>query len=221
MNASLSRFVASLAIAAATLGLSSMPSAQAEVVFGNMGQDGSGAISTTFTTFGPLTNPTRGLALGFSTGAGSTDLLVQAVTIGAFATDSGTQPRTVSIFSNSGSVPDSSLFTSASTNVGDDGKYTFSFANAQLAAGQTYWIVPDFSVTWAWAVSGGNAVAAEQNDSGYEYVGMVERNSAGAWNSAFLNYSVSIQAVPEPSTLVLTAAAVGLGCFGAARRRRA
>jgi hypothetical protein len=223
MHASLSRFVASLAVAAALLGLSSMPAAQAEVVFGNLGPTGAGVLSDSGSDFGPSAGSLKVLAQGFTTGTNPDFLTVQSISMGAFFNVSTTANRTVAIYSNVGGNPGSIVATSNATQVGDKATYTFGFSPVKLVAETSYWVVPQFDADWFWYISDDESQPVAQNSSGYGYLG-TRRSSVditGTWSSTFQPYAVSIQAVPEPSTFVLMATALGLGCVAAIRRRRA
>jgi hypothetical protein len=208
----------SLGIVLATLPLV----ANADVVYGNLGATGTGGLSSTLTDFGPGAATTLALAQGFTTGAESTNLEVQSVTIGAFATSSGNLPRTVSIYSNSSNAPGSVLFTSSPTNVGNNGKYTFSFSGASLSGGTSYWVVPDFSSDWSWILNAEETQPDGLNTSGYSYLGTKRQatSNPGTWVNSFLPYSLSVTAVPEPSTYAMVAAAAGLLGVAKWRRRR-
>lgn len=198
--------------------LSSAAPLRAEVVFGNLGDDGSGSLSDTGTNFGGAAS-TQAIAVGFTTGSDSDFLQLQSVTLGLFATSSGTLQRSVSIFSDASGNPGSSLVTSGTVNVGDDAKYTFPFSNYQLAAGTSYWIVPEGSATWYRAEP--EVSPSGRNESGWSFVAGRSSTvgSAGPWSSAATTFSVSVQAVPEPSTVALALVGVG-GLIGVRLRRR-
>lgn len=195
--------------------------ATAEVVFGNLGATGTGALSSTNTDFGP-TDGTRALAQGFTTGSSNDYLTLQSITLGLF---DNTIPdlRSVSIYSNNAGNPGTSLFTSSSQAVTTTNKYTFTFANSKLNANTTYWIVPEGPASWY--LDAGITNPGEQNGSGYAYAGtrLSTVGTGGPWTSSGLtSYSVSIQAVPEPSTYCLAAIGVGgAGLMGWRRRKGA
>ncbi len=201
-----------------SLFVASAQSVRAEVVFGNLGSDGSGGLSDTGTNFaGAATN--KALAMGFTTGTNPDFLQLQSVTLGLFATSSGTLPRSVSIFSNAAGDPGSAVVTSGVVNVGDDAKYTFSFSNYQLTAGTSYWIVPEGPATWY--LNEGESPPTVQNASGWSFVAGRRSTvgSAGPWLPGGSNLSVSVAAVPEPSTVALGVAGLA-GLAGFRLRRR-
>ena len=215
-----------LALATAVVGLSA---AKAELVYGNLGFDGSTALGSINNDIGPGSG---WLAQGFNTGS-STNLTLQSVTLGLFATSSGSVPITVSIFSGvlsaANVVPDTALFTSDSTNVGDKGKYTFTFGNVLLQTNTSYFVVPGAGVSWYYN-SGSPAAPLGQNGSGYINGGtweITDTNAmapAGIWDVAESpRYALSVYAtysaaVPEPGTW--TAAVLLLGAAGFVRWRK-
>lgn len=191
----------------------------AEVVYGNLGASGDGAIGSTNTDFGPADSNERGIAQGFTSGSSSQYLKISSITLGLFASSSGTVDRTVSIYSNSSGVPGTSLYTSSATAVGDTGKYTFTFSNANLQANTAYWIVPQGPASWYFNTPATNP--GEQNGSGYAFLGTKYLNTSSQWvNPDFTVYSVSVVAVPEPGTTSLLVVA-GLAAAALASRRRA
>jgi hypothetical protein len=203
-----------LCIAAiAALALSSI--AHAAVVFGNLGTSGTGALGTTNTDIGPTID--NYLAQGFT--AASPNLNVTSISFGLFG--DGSIPSTVSIFAdNFGSPAATPLFTSSVTNVGAKGTYAFSFTGANLTNGLNYWVIPQSDVSW-YLNSPGSAPTA-QNSSGYVFTNTLENNGSTGWGTAGSNrYSISVQAVPEPTTYAMAAAAAGLLGLAKLPRRQA
>jgi hypothetical protein len=201
----------------------SAQSVRAEVVFGNLGSTGAGGLngsSTDIVAVATAEGEYSGLAQGFTTGSLTNFLQLQSVVLGLFA-EVGVPARTVSLFSNNGGVPGTQLAVSNAVSVGAQAKYTFSFSNYQLDASTSYWIVPQPDVSWH--LSQPVAVPIERNSSGYTYLGSAQKTfeSGNAWsNPADDNrFSVSVQAVPEPSTVALGIAGVaGLVAFRLRRR---
>lgn len=199
--------------------------ARADVVFGNLNADNSRPLGSTSTDLGDgVPDNPQWLAQGFSTGS-ATLLDLQSVTVGLFGASVGTVPITVSIYGDvSGNPGANPLFTSAATQVGNTDKYTFSFTGATLLANTTYWVVPNEG---SWYFNNGTPAAPiGHNSSGYSYVGGRESLTLGAtpqnatWDIGGSNrYSVSVTAVPEPSTFAL--ASIGLATIvGLEARRR-
>jgi hypothetical protein len=185
--------------------------ATAEVVFGNLGTSGTGAITNTNTDVGP----TAGLDIATSFTTGTSNLNVTSITLGLFG--DGAISTTVDIFADATGEPaPSSLFSSSAVTVGVKGLYTFSFSGATLTANNTYWVIPQADVAWYIA----SAAPVEQNLSGYAFNATSE-NSGSGWLSAGSNrYSISVTAVPEPSTYALAAVGLGVAGFVRARRRK-
>ena len=132
---------------------------RSEVVFGNLGSDGSGGLGGTNTDV----TLTDRLAVGFSTGS-ATNRTLQSVTLGLFYDVSSTSSFSLSIYDDNGSEPGSLVATSTAISIGNTGKYTFAFANDVLQASQTYWIVPEPDLSWY--TNAGFTNPTGQNSSG-------------------------------------------------------
>jgi hypothetical protein len=203
--------------------VASAQSVRAEVVFGNLGNTGSGGLNGSNTDIVAVaTQPGEysGLAQGFTTGSLTQFLKLESVVLGLFA-DSGVSARTVSLFSNNAGVPGTELVVSNAVSVGAQAKYTFGFSSYQLAANTSYWIVPQPDVSWH--LSQPVAAPIGLNSSGYAYLGSAQKTfeSANTWTSPAddTRFSISVQAVPEPSTVALGFAGVA-GLAGFCLRRR-
>jgi hypothetical protein len=223
-----SLFIRSLGVAATLAAVTLCSSnARAEIVFGNLGASGATPLGTTNTDIGTQ-DPVdvNWIAQGFNTGT-SSNLTISAITLGIFGSDSGTIPLTVSIFaSGTGGGPAAlPLYTSSATNVGSTNKYAFNFSNAVLQPSTDYFIVPNGG-SWYWN-TGSPAAPVGQNSSGYSYVSTLESYNQGTtpggpWEAgSSTRYSISVEAVPEPSSLVMAALGIGgLAMFERTRRRR-
>ena len=222
----------SACLAAALVWVSVGANASAGIVFGNLGPTGATALSNTNTDLGTQSNvAVNWIAQGFNTGS-SSQLSLNSVELGLYGIGTGSIPVTVSIFSSVSNSPGSLLYTSASTNVGDVGKYSFSFSGVQLQPNTGYFVVPNDG---AWYQNTGNPGAPiTQNASGYTaletFVSYARGSTpSGPWVTAFSmdesnRYSVSVfssSAVPEidPSG-VASALAVVAGAFSLLERRR-
>jgi hypothetical protein len=199
----------SLAISALAL---SATSARAGVVLSNDFEDPAG-----FTL--NITN-TNSFATGFTTGANASFLDLTGVRL-SLKTSSTSSAPVISIFSNTvtgvGDVPGTLLATLTGpgpiTNTLGAQDFLFT-GNLSLSPNTNYWVVlsasdPTSRYQWEFA----NTTPAEQNSSGYAFIAGRRKINAAAWtdNATASLGMVEIQAVPEPSTLILA----GIGMAGA------
>lgn len=209
----------SLAISALAL---SATSARAGVVFSNDFEDPAG--------FTLNISNTNSFATGFNTGTSSSFLDLKGVKL-SLKTSSTSSIPVVSIFSNTvtgvGNVPGTLLATLTGpgpiTNTLASQDFLFT-GNLSLSANTNYWVVlstTNASSRFQWEFA--NNPPAEANSSGYAALGGRRRINSGSWtNNTTAEFGmVEIQAVPEPSTLILA----GIGMAGAVvvdskRRRR-
>ena len=222
----------SACLAVALVWVSVGANASAGIVFGNLGATGATSLSSTNTDLGTQSNvAVNWIAQGFNTGS-SSQLYLNSVELGMYGIGVGSIPLTVSIFSSVSNAPGSLLYTSASTNVGDVGKYSFSFSGLQLQPNTGYFVVPNDG---AWYLNtGSQAGPIAQNSSGYTALGTFVSYAqgstpSGSWVSFFdagesNRYSVSVlssSSVPEidPSG-VASALALVAGAFSLLERRR-
>lgn len=205
--------------------------ASAGIVFGNLGPTGATPLSSTTTDIGTQSQVALNwIAQGFNTGA-SSQLRLDSIELGLYGIGSGSIPLTVSIFSSVSNAPGSLLYTSATTNVGNIGKYSFSFSGVSLQSNTGYFVVPNGG-SW-YLNTGSQAAPIAQNSSGYTALGTFVSYAqdpipSGPWDTAFdagasTRYSVSVNssAVPEidPSG-VASALAVVAGALSLLERRR-
>jgi hypothetical protein len=207
-------------VSLAAITLMSCGSAQAAVVFGNLGSDGAGAIST---TSGTTLNDITWRAQGFTIGAGVTDLVLAAVTIGFNVSSGGSADVRLDLYSNNTGVPGSSLFNTTKTLAANtlNLPITFDF-NQTLSAATTYWIVAQKTGgdgTLVWRPASPTAAPTTRNASGWTNGGGSTSSDDGVtWVSTGngTSNSISITAVPEPSAFVM----LSLGAIGLVARRR-
>jgi len=220
MHSSLSRSIASLAVSATFFGLGSMPAAQAGVVLGNLGADGStGALSTTNSG---ITAEAK-YAQAFTTPASSPDLLLASITLGAFTSEPESNPFSLQVFRSGTSAPGALFATSTNTQTlgtaSSGALYTWNFDNVQMDPSTTYWIVPPTNLNWNFRSN--FSLPTTQNGSGYLYDGLYFSTDGVAWvTEGGSGLATSVQAVPEPSTYCMALAGLACGGFSMWRRRR-
>jgi len=192
------------------------------VVFGNLNANGEKELGATSTLIGPGAGSEVWIAQGFNTGTSTSTLSIQSISLG-LATLSESTSATVSIYSDNSGSPGSLLFTSSAVAVTGTTqvRYDFPFSGANLTANTGYWAIPSAGVQWFQvAAAGGTPIGL--NGSSYSGLGAIESDTTaivpGEWFSSSARYSISVQAVPEPSTYAL--AALGLGAAGIVRARR-
>jgi len=198
----------------------SVAPAHAAVVFGNLGASGTGSLGGTNTDYGPSDTGELALAQGFTVGAASTDLDVQSISVGLFATSSGSTPLTVAIYSNVSNAPGSVLYTSGTVDVGNTGIYTFPFSGASLSPSTGYWIVPQGAASWY--LNSDDTAPTGLNSSGYTFINTRRNSPSVGWTTPSPNlssYSVSVVAVPEPPAIVLSGIGLASAMYVMRRRR--
>lgn len=215
------RLVAVLAILA--IGSASVATAApiTDIVFGNLGASGTNALSNVNNDI----TTTDLVAVPFTTGSGaSTPLVLQSISLGLFYDTFATGTFSLSIYQNNAGVPSPTVaYTSVPQAIGNTGLYSFSFGNAVLSPNTTYWIQPSPGLSWYTPNNSLTPVA--YNSSGYSWPGngLVSFDSGATWGTdeQIFNarYSFSVSAVPEPSTVALAAAGLGLAGLLWFRRR--
>ena len=192
--------------------------AHAGVVFGNLGSSGTDGLGGTNTDYGPIDTSELALAQGFSVGASSTDLSVQSVSLGLFATPTAT--LAVGIYSDNAGSPGSLLYTSSGVSVGTNTVYTFPFSGVSLSPSTNYWIVPEGPASWY--LNSADTSPTEQNSSGYAFISTKRNSPSTGWTTPSPNlnsYSVSVVAVPEPPAIVLSGIGLASAMYAFRRRR--
>lgn len=216
--------------------LSLVPSvAKAGVVFGNLGSSGTSPSSVGGTgwtvTSGELA------AVGFNTGTATFGTLtVNSITLGLAGVPVPSQ--SVSIYASTGSgtaaqPTGAALFTTTIAPTNPVGSlWTFSFSansqqGAQLAASTNYWVVLNYvgsNIGWnQGSPFNQTTTPGVQNSSTYSSISGFTRSTYDnrvTWDTGFATQrlSVSINAVPEPSTYAM--AGIGAGILGLFRLRR-
>ena len=201
-------------------------SAQADIVFGNLGADGAAA-----------TGPTGGRniatgswsAIGFTTAAAAFDLNTVSF---AFST-LGNTTIVMDLYSNSGGNP-GSFITRLGTEVIPLGtSYTnqrIDFTpNYGLSASTSYWLVGRATAGngGTWIKNTANTIAGDQNSSGWTALGVKQTSTSGAgWatstgNASYISLSVDASnPIPEPGTWAAMAIFAGGAAYAGWRRRQ-
>ena len=193
---------------------SSASTANADTGYGNLGADGTGSLGDNYAQrdFFNL-----GAFQQFRTGSNTAFLTLESIHLGLSEGNPAGVNRTVGVYQwDTGPFATTPvlLATSNPTLVLGKGVYQFSFnpeTPVTLAASTTYWISPAFGSSSRWYQNAAATAPTAFNDSGYEFLG-AGRYSSMAWptNSSDQGLSLSINAVPEPSTSAMALAGLGL-----------
>jgi hypothetical protein len=205
-------------------------SAQAAIVFGNLGNAGSGALGTANRTI----TGNAWSAVGF-TPAGL-DLMLNTATLGLAVGGGGSATIRLDLYTGV-SAPDtaSSFFNTSLTLPANTTaqKISFDLSGTTLNAGTTYWLglrktsVGGGNVTWLTPFGATPPLPTGLNGSGWANVGAntIQRttNSGGAWNataSPVLSLSIDASPIPEPGTWAAMAIFAGGAAYAGWRRRQ-
>jgi hypothetical protein len=200
-------------------------SAQAAIVFGNLGADGDGAIAT---SGGQTVTRTAWSAVGFK--PDGVNLLLNSATLGLFTLPtSGSTTAKLSLYSGD-SAPSVNLFSTSQTLPQNTLNQPITFTlNQALTAGSTYWLVLERAsgnnLTWR-PTEGSPVLPTEQNSSGWANLAastyLRTANSGTAWNETTSRFSISLDAspIPEPGTWAAMAIFAGGAAYAGWRRRQ-
>lgn len=168
------------------------------LVYGNLGASGTNSIGSASQDINGTSSPIyKTLGQGFTTG--SSLLTIEKAELGIFVSPPG-QSRTVSIWTDSSGTPGTKTFTSSAVNV-TDGKMSFPFTGAALAANTSYWIIPDTQSgdTLSWYFN--TTTPTGQNGSGYSFLGTKSLDTSNTWaDYGFQGLSMSLTA-SDPSVI--------------------
>jgi len=220
----------------AALTLLAFPSANAAIVFGNLGAGGSGSLDTASQQI----SATTWLAQGFTTPATGDLLNLNSIVLG-LSVNTGTTDAQVQLFADIGGQPGgAALFTLINTVVGDTPTlYTFTLNSPYLLSnGTTYWIVasdPDPVDQFNWVFNNDEVKPTAYNSSGYLWPAsgtLRTGNSGDDWadrsanTQSFTAFYLNVtdapgpEPIPEPGTWAAAALLVGGAAFMRWRRRQ-
>ena len=200
-----------LALLAATT-LVAFSSAQAAVVYGNLGPNGTISIST---SGGITLTSSAWRAIAFT--PGGSDLLLSTATIGLSVNAAGSADVRLDLYSNNSGVPGTSLFNTTQTLSANTVAQPIDFTlNQTLSSGTTYWIVAQNvsgsgTLTWRPADTSPLVGPTTQNSSGWTNLGnstgISSSNGGVTWGSTGTGASnaISLNAVPEPGAVSIAA----------------
>lgn len=221
--------------AAATLAAVTLCSfnARAEIVFGNLGATGTGQLdpgSVAQVGSTVTAQPGYQYAVAFTTGANPLYLTLTNVGVGLGDVVPYSTGRLNLIADNAGS-PTGTLIATGTSLLGPNGVLNFSLGSVPLIANNTYWVtVQDINASsgsyFSWLRNTADIAPSGLNSSGYTFPtgGSLESSDGGAtWSSypSGAKLGITVEAVPEPSSLVMAGLGIGgLAMLQWTRRRR-
>jgi MYXO-CTERM domain-containing protein len=229
-----SLFVRSLGVAATLAAVTFWSlNAQAEIVFGNLGASGTGALDpgsvaqVGSTTIG---QPGNQYAIAFTTGTNPLYLTLTNVGVGLGDVEPYATGK-LSLFADNAGLPTGSLLASGTSLLGPNGVLNFNLGAIALSANTKYWLtVEDIEASsgsyFSWLRNIDDIAPSGLNSSGYTFPagGALQSTNGGtSWSnySSGAKLGVTIEAVPEPSAIVMAGlGAGGLAMLERTRRRR-
>jgi hypothetical protein len=225
-----SLFIRSLGVAATLAAVTFCSlNARAEVVFGNLGASGTDAIDDGFLSrIGSTTLGQPGNQVAFAFTSSSNPLFLELTKASLGLGSNVPYPTGVlNLVADNAGLPTGSILASATSSLGPDAKYNFNFSNYALTANTKYWLRlqdPNASTpsSFSWLQNANAAAPSALNGSGYAFDSVSRSINGGSTWNAFpdgAKLAISIEAVPEPSTIVM-AGLGGLGLLVMERNRR-
>ena len=224
-------FVRTIACFVALSAMAAHAAPLTDVVFGNLGANGTNAIdSGNVAQMGSTVLGQSGnrFAVAFTTGSDSNYLKLQSVVLG-LGDISPFSTAILKLVADNGGSPTGSLLATTSREVQANGLYSFGLGTVPLTASTKYWVTLEANdaaapSTFSWLRGDAPASPTGLNGSGYSFPangGMRSQND-GPWtvNAGADTLSISIQAVPEPSTYALAAIGAGVAGLMSCRRRK-
>jgi hypothetical protein len=204
-------------------------SARAEIVFGNLGPNGTDPL-------GPsafIVTPANQLAQAFTTPVSGGLLELESITL-SLNVGFGTSQAGIRILTDNAGTPTGSILADLTTMVASPttSLYTFTLNSPlTLANNTTYWVAaydPDMGVPFNWIFNDAISAPTGQNGSGYTYPSggtMWSSDSGITWADRTINqhagFYVTAKGVPEPGTWAAGALLVGGAILTRILKRRA
>ena len=207
--------------------LLALGSVQADIVFGNLGANGSGAITN---AGGTTLSTTQWRAVGFT--ANGLNLVLDTATLALSVNNAGTATIGLDLYTSVGAganaAPGTSIFGTTQVIAQNSfGNVTFNL-NQTLNDGASYWLVAKLITgpgTLSWRRPDPTAAPTGLNGSGWSNLGGTTSTTSGtSWgstgNASASAISLSASPIPEPGTWAAMAILAGGAAFAGWRRRR-
>ena len=208
-------------------------SARAEIVFGNLGASGTGSLDPgSVAQVGSTVTgqPGNQYAIAFTTGTNPLFLALTNVGVGVGDVEPYSTGRLNLIADNAG-LPTGSVLATGTSLLGPNGVLNFNLGNVGLTANTKYWVtVEDINASsgsyFSWLRNIDDIAPTGLNSSGYTFPagGAMQSTDGGtSWSSypSGGKLGITVEAVPEPSNVVMAGlGAGGLAMLERARRRR-
>lgn len=196
--------------------------ASADVVFGNLGNQG--VVNTGTNLAGSIASR---WAVSFTTGSNPLSLELTEVVAGLSQdANAGGQNFSAILHSNNGGNPGTALATANATvpfSFTAGTKIPFEFPNVLLSATTQYWVTfgptTGGGLNYWWTPATGSQTPVAHNGSGWSFQG-TKLGSGSSWSFYGSTGGISIKAVPEPRTYAMLATGLVVVAGKTLRRRR-